>query len=138
MVVDPLSLGGDAPFPHEETVLRVLSVAIVVLLLAVIRTHWRRWHLGRDVVQFAIVLAAASSIAAVASFQLGKFSHMSWWNYHGYLLAGFGGAVYAIVRRSRQRRTTTDVLAGAFADDPSSTSSTATPRRCGPSSRPWR
>jgi HD-GYP domain-containing protein (c-di-GMP phosphodiesterase class II) len=118
VVVDPLSLGGDAPFPHEETVLRVLSVAIVVLLLAVIRTHWRRWHLGRDVVQFAIVLAAASSIAAVASFQLGKFSHMSWWNYHGYLLAGFGGAVFAIVRRSRQRRTATDVLAGAFVDDP--------------------
>ena len=62
--------------------------------------------------------SAASCIAAVASFELGRFSHMSWWNYHGYLLAGFGGAVYAIVRRGRQRRTTTDVLASAFVDDP--------------------
>src|SRR4051812_45392695 len=116
--LDPLALHGGAPFPHEQGVLRAVSIVAVLLFLAVIRTHWQRWQLGRDVVQFAIVLSSASCIAAVASFQLGRFSHMSWWNYHGYLLAGFGGTVYAVVHRGRQRQTTTDVLSTAFADDP--------------------
>jgi HD-GYP domain-containing protein (c-di-GMP phosphodiesterase class II) len=118
VALDPHALGGDTPFPHEEVVLRASSVAAVVLFLAVIRTHWRRWQLGRDLVQFAIVLSSASCIAAVGSFQLGRYSHMSWWNYHGYLLAGFGGTAYAVVRRGRERRTTTSVLSTAFADDP--------------------
>ena len=118
LTVDPLALSGDALLPHEVTFLRCLSVAIVLAFLVVIRTHWQRWQLGRDVVQFSIVLASASSIAAVAAFQLGRFSHMSWWNYHGYLLAGFGGTAYAIVRRSRQCQATATVLSGAFADDP--------------------
>jgi HD-GYP domain-containing protein (c-di-GMP phosphodiesterase class II) len=54
----------------------------------------------------------------VASFDLGRFSRMSWWNYHGYLLAGFGGTVYAIVRRGRQLRTRNSVLSTTFVDDP--------------------
>ena len=118
VTVNPLALGGDAPFPHEVGVLRAVSITATVLFLVVIHTHWQRWQLGRDVVQFAIVLSAASCIAAVASFELGRYSHMSWWNYHGYLLAGFGGTVYAIVSRGRQRRTTTSVLSRAFMDDP--------------------
>ncbi len=118
VAIDPLALHGDALFPHEEGVLRAMSLAVVALFLLVIRTHWRRWHLGRDLVQFAIVLSSASCIAAVSSFQLGEFSRMSWWNYHGYLLAGFGGTVYAIVRRGRQRQTTAAVLSTAFAEDP--------------------
>jgi len=99
--IDPLSLSGGAPLPHEVGVLRGLSVAIVGSLLAVIWTHWRRWHLGRDVVQLAIVLSAASCIAAVGSFELGEFSHMSWWNYHGYLLAGFAMAEEQLPGRFR-------------------------------------
>ena len=118
VAINPLSLSGGTPLPHETGVLRGLSVAIVCMLLGVIWTHWRRWQLGRDVVQFAIVLSAAACIAAVGSFELGQFSHMSWWNYHGYLLAGFGGTVYAILRRGRQRDRMTDVLSTAFADDP--------------------
>jgi HD-GYP domain-containing protein (c-di-GMP phosphodiesterase class II) len=43
---------------------------------------------------------------------------MSWWNYHGYLLAGFGGTVYAIVRRGRQRKTISEVLGTTFVEDP--------------------
>ena len=39
----------------------------------VVRTHWRRWHLGYDVFQFAIVLAATASIAAIVAFEHGKF-----------------------------------------------------------------
>jgi HD-GYP domain-containing protein (c-di-GMP phosphodiesterase class II) len=118
VTLNPLWLGGVAPFPHETTVFRVVSLTAVIAFLAVIRTHWHRWQLGRDLVQFAIVLSSVSCIAAVASFEMGRFSHMSWWNYHGYLLAGFGGTVYAIVRRGRQRQTTSDVLTSAFADDP--------------------
>jgi HD-GYP domain-containing protein (c-di-GMP phosphodiesterase class II) len=118
VTIDPLALRGDRPFPHEVGVLRGVSVTIVVLFLAVIRTHWRRWQLGRDIVQFAIALSSASCIAAVASFELGQFTRMSWWNYHGYLLAGFGGTAYAILRRGRQRRTSASVLSTAFADDP--------------------
>jgi HD-GYP domain-containing protein (c-di-GMP phosphodiesterase class II) len=118
VTLDPLWLWGDAPFPHETTAFRAVSVTVVIAFLVVIRTHWHRWQLGRDLVQFAIVLSAVSCIAAVASFELGRFSHMSWWNYHGYLLAGFGGTVYAVVRRGKQRQTTTTVLSTAFADDP--------------------
>lgn len=90
----------------------------VLLLVMVIRTHWRRWHLGHDVVQFAIVLAAAAAIAAVIAFEHGKFGQISWWDYHAYLFAGFGGAVYAVFRRRNDERTLTDVLDGAFVHDP--------------------
>ena len=83
-----------------------------------VRTHWRRWHLGHDVFQFAIVLAATAAIAALVAFEHGKFRHVSWWDYHGYLLAGFGGAVYAVFRRRGDERTLTDVLNSAFVDDP--------------------
>jgi HD-GYP domain-containing protein (c-di-GMP phosphodiesterase class II) len=116
--IDPLGLAGTAPVAHEQTILRCVSVTVVVLLLTVIWTHWRRWQLGHDVVQLAIVLSAASCIAAVGSFELGRYSHMSWWNYHGYLLAGFGGTVFAILRRSRERETLVEVLTTAFAEDP--------------------
>jgi HD-GYP domain-containing protein (c-di-GMP phosphodiesterase class II) len=70
------------------------------------------------VVQFAVVLAAAAAIAAVTAFEHGKFGHLSWWDYHAYLFAGFGGAVYAVFRRTSAERTLTEVLDTAFVDDP--------------------
>ena len=82
------------------------------------RTHWRRWHLGHDVVQFSIVLAAAASIAALAAFQHGVRGQLSWWDYHLYLFAGFTGAVYAVFRKRGDERALTEVLEGAFVDDP--------------------
>ncbi len=102
----------------EENVFDVVSVATVALLLTSIWTHWRRWQLGRDIVQFAIVLAAAMSIAAVTAFQHGRFGQLSWWDYHGFLLAGFGAAVYAVFQRGAGQRAITDVLSVAFDDDP--------------------
>ena len=66
------------------------------LFLVVIWRHGRRWHLGKDPMQLALVLAAAMSVAAVLSFEHGKFAQLSWWDYHAYLLAGF--------RRGRLRR----------------------------------
>ena len=68
----------------------------MILLISVIWTHGHRWQLGHDTVQLAILLAAAMSIAAVFSFEHGRFAQVSWWDYHAYLLAGFGAAVYAV------------------------------------------
>jgi len=118
VALHPTSLRGGVPVPGEEWGLRVVSAAIVVLLLVVVITHWRRWQLGKDTVQLSITMSAASCIAAVCSFEMGRFSHVSWWNYHGYLLAGFGGTIYAILRRSRERETIAGVLSTTFADDP--------------------
>jgi HD-GYP domain-containing protein (c-di-GMP phosphodiesterase class II) len=107
-----------APPSWEENALDALSFAVVGLSLLVVLRHWRRWQLGRDVVQLALTFAAAMTIAAVTSLQHGKFQQLSWWDYHAYLLAGFGCAVYAIVFRSRRSRRVTETLSTAFSDDP--------------------
>ena len=90
----------------------------MVLLAGVVWTHWHRWQLGRDIVQLAILLAAAMSIAAIFSFEHGRFAQLSWWDYHAYLLAGFGAAVFAVLLRRHEQRRVTDVLATTFDDDP--------------------
>ena len=46
----------------------VTAVAVVLLVLA-IRTHWRRWHLGHDVFQFAVVLSATACTLAAIPYQ---------------------------------------------------------------------
>ena len=58
------------------------------------------------------------SIAAVFAFEHGHFARLSWWDYHAYLLAGFGAAVYAVLHKGRQQHELADVLATAFVDDP--------------------
>ncbi len=80
--------------------------------------HGRRWHLGKDPIQLALVLAATMSVAAILSFEHGKFAQLSWWDYHAYLLAGFGAAVYAVIVRGRQQSAIAGVLADTFVDDP--------------------
>ena len=118
IVADPLLLGGSAQFAHENTVLAVVATLIVILLTRVVWTHGHRWHLGHDTVQLAIVLAAAMSIAAVFSFEHGRFTQLSWWDYHAYLLAGFGAAVYAVLLRRREQQTVSDLLTTTFEVDP--------------------
>jgi hypothetical protein len=118
VVADPTALAGTTPLRWEENALDVLSAGTILLLVLTVRTHWRRWHLGHEIVQFAIVLAAVACVAAVVAFEHGIFGHLSWWDYHGYLLAGFGGAVYVVFRRRRDERTLTEVLETAFVDDP--------------------
>jgi HD-GYP domain-containing protein (c-di-GMP phosphodiesterase class II) len=85
-------------------------------LLAIV--HWRRWRLGRDPVQYALVLAAAMSTAAIVSLRVGDVWRLSWWDYHAFLLAGFGGAVFAIWARYRRTSAVDDVLAATFESDP--------------------
>jgi hypothetical protein len=114
----PLSLNGTTAYTWEENTFDVVSIVTVLLLVFVVRTHWRRWHLGHDVFQFAIVLSATSAIAAIVAFEHGVFQHVSWWDYHAYLMAGFGGAVYAVFRRRGDERSLSEVLNSAFVDDP--------------------
>jgi HD-GYP domain-containing protein (c-di-GMP phosphodiesterase class II) len=118
VVADPTRFHGQGPIPHENTVLGGLSIIIVGCLLVVMWRHGRRWHLGKDPIQLALVLAAAMSVAAVLSFEHGKFAQVSWWDYHAYLLAGFGAAVYAVVVRGRRQSVLAGVLADTFVDDP--------------------
>jgi putative nucleotidyltransferase with HDIG domain len=118
VVADSSRFHGATPFANENTWLAILSTAIIACLLVSIVRHGRRWHLGKDPVQLALVLAAAMSIAAVVSFEHGKFAQLSWWDYHAYLFAGFAAAVYAVVVRGRRQSAITGVLADVFVDDP--------------------
>jgi HD-GYP domain-containing protein (c-di-GMP phosphodiesterase class II) len=52
------------------------------------------------------------------AFQHGRFQRISWWDYHAYLLAGFGAAVWAVFQRGRNERRISDVLQHAFAENP--------------------
>jgi HD-GYP domain-containing protein (c-di-GMP phosphodiesterase class II) len=118
VVADSQLLSGTAPLPHEGLVFDVLSLVSGALLLPVIATHWRRWQLGHDIVQLAIVFASAMCIAALTAFELGVFAQLSWWDYHAYLLAGFGMTAFAVLARGRRAQAVTEVLAETFNDDP--------------------
>lgn len=118
VVEDPSRFHGNAPVAHENVYFAALSTLVICCLLVVMWRHGRRWHLGKDPIQLALVLAAAMSVAAVLSFEHGKFTKLSWWDYHAYLLAGFGAAVYAVIVRGRRQRAITGVLADTFVDDP--------------------
>lgn len=118
VLIDGQFLATEARRSLEENAFDVVSIVSVVMLAIAMIVHWRRWQLGRDVVQLAIVLAAGASIAAITAFQHGQMRRLSWWDYHGYLLAGFGAAVYAVFARRASQRRVTDVLEHALADDP--------------------
>jgi HD-GYP domain-containing protein (c-di-GMP phosphodiesterase class II) len=118
VVDDPSRFHGATPFPHENLILAFVSTVAIACLLVVIWRHGRRWHLGKDPVQLALVLAAAMSVGAVLSFEHGKFAQLSWWDYHAYLFAGFSAAVYAVVVRGRRQNAISGVLVDVFVDDP--------------------
>lgn len=118
VVADPSRFHGLTPIAHENVLLAWVSTILILCLFVVMWRHGRRWHLGKDPIQLALVLAATMSVAAILSFEHGKFTQISWWNYHGYLLAGFGAAVYAVIVRGRQQSAIAGVLADTFVDDP--------------------
>ena len=118
VVDDPSRFHGATPFANENTWLAILSTAIIASLLVAILRHGRRWHLGKDPVQLALVLAATMSVAAVVSFEHGKFAQLSWWDYHAYLFAGFAAAAYAVIVRGRRQSAVSGVLVDVFVDDP--------------------
>ena len=118
VVTDPTALGGTSALPAEGRVADGLSAAAAVMLLDAGRAHWRRWRLSGSSLQRALMLAAWLSVAAVVSLRLGAMWHLSWWDYHAFLLAGFGAAVVAIVQVRRRDASVDDLLDTAFHDDP--------------------
>ena len=94
----------------------MLGAALV--LVTVDAVHWRRWRLGLDSMQLALVVACLLSAGALLSLQVGRPWHLAWWDYHVFLLAGFAAAIYTVVTGYRRSRTLHDVLDGVFASDP--------------------
>lgn len=117
LVLDPGLVAPTSP-AWESTIYAVVTVAIWGMLVPVTYTHWQRWKLGADLIQFALAGAAAMTIAAATSLRMGELWHLSWWDYHGYLLAGFAGAVFALTVSSRRSKAVADSIAEAFQSDP--------------------
>jgi HD-GYP domain-containing protein (c-di-GMP phosphodiesterase class II) len=118
VVVDPTRFHGALMVPHENAAMWVLACVDMLLLAGAAAAHWRRWRLGHDAVQYALVLAASMSAAALLSLRLGAMWRLSWWDYHGFLLAGFTSAVYAVWVRYRRTRAVDRVLSATFDTDP--------------------
>jgi HD-GYP domain-containing protein (c-di-GMP phosphodiesterase class II)/uncharacterized membrane protein len=118
VVVDPTQFHGQQEWAHENGFLAVVSALLIASLLTATWRHGRRWHLGKDPIQMALVLSATMGIAAVLAFEHGKFAQLSWWDYHAYLLAGFGASAHAVLARGRQQHAVADALADVFVDDP--------------------
>jgi len=81
-----------------------VSVAGGLMLLYAARHYWRRWLFGKDALEFSLLLACLLSLDAILAVILGTPGRVSWFDYHVYLLAGFGAAAFAVMigyRRSR-------------------------------------
>ena len=107
----PSSLAGGRPLAYELVGRQVLLALSVVALVVVGTVHWRRWRLGRDRVELALVMAAWFSAYAAVSLELGQIWRVSWWDYHAYLLAGFAAATAAVVTRYLRTRSAENTLA---------------------------
>lgn len=118
IAIDPTVLSGAAPVPGETQIRIVLLVVSGVLLLVVGAVHWRRWQLGRDRIELALVLASWLTMSAILSVSYGEFWRLSWWDYHIYLLAGFASAAWAVVAGYRGTRTLAGAVGGITMNDP--------------------
>jgi HD-GYP domain-containing protein (c-di-GMP phosphodiesterase class II) len=110
IVIDPTALSGDRPFPAESTVSHALLFTGVAALLVAGAVHWRRWRLGGDRIQLALVLACWLSVDAMISFELGHLWRLSWWDYHVYLLTGFAAAAWAVGAKARRSQNIENAL----------------------------
>jgi HD-GYP domain-containing protein (c-di-GMP phosphodiesterase class II) len=109
---------GNHVLSGEHTFLHVIEGLAVAALVVTGTLHWRRWRLGRDRVQFALMAACWLSAQALTALEFGQLWRASWWNYHAYLLAGFGAAVYAVLTNYRRSRTVESVLGSVFSSNP--------------------
>jgi HD-GYP domain-containing protein (c-di-GMP phosphodiesterase class II) len=114
----PAGGGGARPLPGETAIRLALMAASAAVLVAVGSVHWRRWRLGLDRMQLALVVACLLGAGALLSLQVGATWRLSWWDYHAFLLTGFAAAVAAVLTGYRRSRTMHDVLEGVFAADP--------------------
>jgi HD-GYP domain-containing protein (c-di-GMP phosphodiesterase class II) len=113
----PGALSGRTPLPHENAINWTIVVATSLLLLVVARVHWRRYRLGHDPVQFALLFVCSMCTAAMLSMRFGVLWKLSWWDYHIFLLTGFGCAVYTVVARAVRTRRVDRALMLAFDAD---------------------
>ncbi|HEV2871717.1 MAG TPA: HD-GYP domain-containing protein [Actinomycetota bacterium] len=104
--------------PGESGIRLALLLGAALVLVALGGVHWRRWRLGLDSMQLALVVACLLSAGALLSLEVGRPWHLAWWDYHAFLLAGFAAAIYAVVTGYRRSSTLQDVLEGVFASDP--------------------
>jgi HD-GYP domain-containing protein (c-di-GMP phosphodiesterase class II) len=88
---------GSHPVAGEEAITNALRIATVVALLDAAIIHWKRWRLGGDRIQLALVLASLLAAEAELSLHFGRLWRLSWWDYHALLFVGFGITVYVIV-----------------------------------------
>ncbi len=84
----------------------MIGVAITggLMLLFAARHYWRRWLYNKDALEFSLLLACLLSLDAIVAVIFGTPGRVSWFDYHVYLLAGFGAAAFAVMlgyRRSR-------------------------------------
>ena len=110
VVVDPTLASGTGPLPGEDIVTHVVLLATFVSLLAAGAIYWRRWRLGRDRVDLALVAACWLSADSTISFEFGVLWRVSWWDYHLYLLAGFAAAAMAVLTQYRRTRDATKAM----------------------------
>lgn len=118
IVADPTLLGGTGSLPGEAVVADAIAAAAGLLLTWTGFVHFRRWRLSGSCLQLSLTLAAWLGAAALVSLQLGEIWRLSWWDYHAFLLAGFGAAVAAIVAARRETAAVDDILGEAFDTDP--------------------
>ncbi|NNE74809.1 MAG: HD-GYP domain-containing protein, partial [Acidimicrobiales bacterium] len=116
--ISPTSLHGSEMIANEAGLRNASTYATIALMLPVSWLYWRRFRLGLDIVQASLSIAAIMTAAAVVSMHFGQLWRLSWWDYHGCLLAGFAGTAYAVFTRWRTTRTAATVLESAFDDDP--------------------
>jgi HD-GYP domain-containing protein (c-di-GMP phosphodiesterase class II) len=118
IAVKPEAGIGDHLLAGEHAAQHVVEGVAVALLVVTGAVHWRRWRLGGDRVQFALMTACWLSAQAMIALELGQQWRASWWDYHAYLLTGFGAAVYAVLANYRRSRTIDSVLGSVFSADP--------------------
>jgi HD-GYP domain-containing protein (c-di-GMP phosphodiesterase class II) len=117
IVARPLTASGEVPIPAETFLSFVLLALSALALLVIGATYWRRWRLGRDSVDLALVMASWLSVDAIASFQVGTLWRVSWWDYHAYLLAGFAAAAWAVMAQYRRTRSVVEALSTISVSD---------------------
>jgi hypothetical protein len=119
IVARPTTGYGTQPVAGEPILTHVILGTTFLALLVAGAVHWRRWRLGRDRLDLALVVAAWLSADAVVSFELGALWHVSWWDYHAYLLAGFAAAAFAVLTQYRRTRSVVDAVSTISAIDES-------------------
>lgn len=84
----------------------MVGVAVVggLMLLFAARHYWRRWLYGKDALEFSLLLACLLSLDAIVAVIFGTPGRLSWFDYHVYLLAGFGAAACAVMLGYRRAR----------------------------------